>query len=67
MIRKIVCFVVASAMFAGGLYTTYNTLIVEHMFGRYMLMGVFLAGLGGYWLWIDFLGPMVGRGDDSAL
>ena len=61
MIRKLICFVAASAMSGFGLYVMFNTIIVEHAFSRFVLMGFFLAGLGGYWLWLDFIGPLLRR------
>ncbi len=60
--RQIICFVVASAMFAGGLYILWDSIFVAHLaLLRMAIVGGFLAFIGGVWLWIDFGRPLVDR------
>ncbi|MCP3461766.1 MULTISPECIES: hypothetical protein [unclassified Bradyrhizobium] len=56
--RKFVVFVLASAMFAAGLYIAGVELFLsEAVYFRLLFVGGFLALLGGYLLWTDFLAP----------
>lgn len=55
-------FSVAAALFGGGIY-----LLVVHAFNGYIVYGRvlaiagFLIGIGGWWLWADFIGPALGK------
>ncbi len=60
--RQIICFVVAAAMFGGGLYILWDSIFVAHLaLLRMAVVGAFLAFIGGVWLWVDFGKPLVHR------
>ncbi len=60
--RQIICFVVAAAMFGGGLYILWDSIFVAHLaLLRMAVVGVFLAFIGGVWLWVDFGAPLMRR------
>jgi len=62
MIRQIVCFIVAAAMFGFGLWILYNTVIVEGVSSlRGCAIGLFVCSIGGIWLWVDFGEPLFKR------
>jgi hypothetical protein len=60
--RQIICFLVAAAMFGGGLYILWDSIVVAHLaLLRMAVVGASLAFIGGIWLWIDFGAPLVRR------
>jgi hypothetical protein len=61
--RKTIGFALALALLCGGTYLLYIQMFVAHVtYLRGLLMGGMLAGIGGLWLWSDYIGPMFGRG-----
>ena len=64
--RKVLCFIVASAMTGGGILLLAHQAIWNPLTGRYALgAGISLVALGGYWLWVDFIAPMFGFETES--
>jgi len=60
--RLVICFLVAGAMFVGGLYVFWDSIFVAHLASlRLTAIGAFLTFLGGVWLWVDFGEPLVRR------
>jgi hypothetical protein len=59
--RKLLLFVISVAMVVGGLYWLwFEVFSAAHIYGRLIAGGVLLTLLGGYLLWIDFVGPWLG-------
>jgi hypothetical protein len=57
MIRSILSFTFALALLVAGIY-----FIIDPTDGRKLgIMGFFLAGIGGVWLWFDFIRPAFRR------
>jgi hypothetical protein len=55
-VRRIIGFVVASAMTVGGGFWLYFQLFVaERGFGKLIIGACFLPGLGAYWLWVNYI------------
>ena len=60
--RKLFSFTVAAAIFGAGVY-----LLVVHAFGAWTVYGKVLVlagaliGVGGWWLWADFVAPPLGK------
>jgi hypothetical protein len=62
MIRRLFCFAFASTLLCGGIWCAYMLLFEAVRRPRGLLFGIVVfAGLGGYWLWVDFLGPWLGH------
>jgi hypothetical protein len=64
--RRAVCLLVALGLLAGGIYLLYAELFFPHpavgrIRGMFLLMACSMAGIGAYWLWVDFLSPSRGR------
>lgn len=57
--RRIICFIFALALLIGGIAAVY--LFPGSI--RMLLVGALCATLGGFWLWADFIGPIIGRRD----
>lgn len=58
MLRQIICFIVAAAMFGGGLFIPWDEAFIAHvLIFRMIAVGAFLTFIGGYWLWLDFGEP----------
>jgi hypothetical protein len=63
MIRKVISFCVASALFLGGLYYLIGLLFFSAGFYFWMPAAAgMIAFLGGYWLWEDFISPRFKKG-----
>ena len=62
--RRIISFVVASALLIGGVYIMVLEATARVMSNRVFLGGGFIAILGVIWLWEDFVAPMVRRKRD---
>jgi hypothetical protein len=59
--RKLVLFVMSSAMLVGGTYFLAAELLwATRWFGTMFLMGATLVLLGAYLLWADFIAPAFG-------
>jgi hypothetical protein len=64
MIRRLISFCFASALFFGGLYFLVSLIFFSH--GYYLWMPAasgFFAFIGGYWLWEDFVSPKLNKGN----
>jgi hypothetical protein len=61
-VRKVLSFSVAAALLAGGIY-----LLIAHTFaggtvyGKVLIVAGMLIGVGGWWLWTDFIGPVLSK------
>ena len=63
--RRIFCLLFASALAGGGVYLLYFQFFRSASiwaFGRVLPIGICFAGIGVFWLWTDFIAPMLGRG-----
>ena len=60
--RKLLSFTVAAAILSAGIY-----LLIVHAFsegtiyGKVLVIAGSLIGVGGWWLWADFIGPALGK------
>ena len=60
-LRKLVLFVMSSAMLVGGLYVlAFELFSAARQFGAMFIMGAMLVMLGAYLLWADFIAPAFG-------
>jgi len=60
MIRRIASFIVASALLLIGLAGAYVLLFIAAKVPVGLLAGSgFFAAIGGYWLWLDFVAPLL--------
>jgi hypothetical protein len=58
--RKLLLFVVASALFLGGLYLLGGEMLFGQRYSaKFMACAVMLILLGGYLLWVDFAAPLL--------
>ena len=60
--RKAIGLLLAVLMLCGGAYLLFIQLSALMVYAKFILMGGVLAGLGGLWLWSDYMEPMFGRG-----
>jgi hypothetical protein len=59
--RKVVLFILCSAMVVGGLYAVFfDLLYASVILSRLLFCSVFIASIGGYLLWTDFIAPSLG-------
>src|SRR5215468_2310668 len=59
-VRKVLGFAIAAALFGAGVYLLCAELFVAPIImGRMVVMGGFLAFLGGAWLWSDLHRPAI--------
>jgi hypothetical protein len=59
--RKLLLFIIASALLMGGLYLVGAELVLaQDIYFRVLAVGALLAALGGYLLWTDFAAPYLG-------
>ena len=59
--RKLVLFVLSSAMLIGGLYgAIFEQLFARIIFFRFVIGGAILALVGAYLIWADFIAPKLG-------
>ena len=59
--RKLILFVLASAMLLGGLYLIGLELwFARAIYLRFAIGGLLLAFFGGYLIWSDFIAPRLG-------
>jgi hypothetical protein len=59
--RKLVLFILSSAMLIGGLYTAiFELLFARIIFFRFVIGGAVLAFAGVYLMWTDFIAPKLG-------
>jgi len=64
LVGLVICFVVASGLLAAGLYLLYMEAFVARIIsGQAIGIGATLAFVGGAWLWVDFVGPIL-RGEN---
>jgi hypothetical protein len=55
------------ALFGGGVYLLFAFLTSGGTLRGWMIMGAALMlALGGYWLWVDYIAPAVGKGTTDA-
>jgi hypothetical protein len=60
-LRKLLSFVVASAIFGCGVWLAIAQFLwSDIIFGKLLIGAGFLMALGGYWLWADHIGPALG-------
>lgn len=60
--RRAIGLFLSAAMLGGGLYLIYLELFEARVVSRKMMVvGVFLALLGGAWLWADCIAPQFGK------
>ncbi len=65
--RRFISFVFATALCLGGAYLLWAILASTAGWRGWMVMGAALMlGLGGYWVWVDFIAPTPGRGGSDA-
>jgi hypothetical protein len=58
--RKLLLFVIASAMLFGGLYLLgAEMLFGQRLSGKFIACAVMLILLGGYLIWVDFAAPLL--------
>ena len=58
MTRKVLLFLLAAAMIAGGVYLlTEELLTARVVYGKLVVAGGFLIVMGRYLLWADFIAP----------
>lgn len=58
--RRMLCFSIASSLVLGGLYILYAHLLEAESIRGFVLLGTgSLVGTGVYWLWIDFIRPVL--------
>ena len=63
MIRRLISFCCATALCVGGLYFLLNLLLFSERFYVWMATASgFVAFLGGYWLWEDFVSSKFTKG-----
>ena len=55
--RRVLLFVVASALLSAGLYLLYLQFVSGNALGKVTMVGFTMALLGGYLLWADFIAP----------
>jgi hypothetical protein len=61
-VRKLLSFAVAAALFGGGIYLlVMHVLWADILYGKVLIVAGALIGLGGWWLWVDFIGPALGK------
>lgn len=62
MVRRVLSFVFASALFLMGLWGAYDLLFLAERVPLGLLMGAGVFGMiGAYWLWADFIAPWLGH------
>jgi hypothetical protein len=55
MLRKIISFIVASAIFGAGIWLIVaEALWFQIIWGKLLFAGALLIAVGGYWLWVDY-------------
>ena len=60
-VRKVLVFVISTAMLVGGLYlVTSEVSVADIIYFRFVIAGALVAVLGGYLLWTDIVAPMLG-------
>jgi hypothetical protein len=61
MMRRIISFILAFALTAGGgvwlVFQLLGYLAGERFFFMLVMAACLMLGVGGYWLWCDFYGP----------
>ncbi len=68
MVRQIFSFLFASALFgSGGYIVLINIIRGQYFYFRGFGMAVILMGIGGVWLWADFISPVVRRLRNKAV
>lgn len=64
--RQFFSIVLAASLCAVGLFGLWSVLTSGAVWFGWMVMGSgFTLGVGGYWMWVDFLAPLLGRGRGS--
>jgi hypothetical protein len=59
--RKVILFVLCSALMFGGIYAIlFDLLYASVVFTRVLFGAIFMAGIGVYLIWTDFIAPSLG-------
>ena len=67
MVRRTLCFMMATALLVGGLLGAYFLLFDAERIPLALLYGAgFFAVVGAAWLWVDFVMPIWRKGGDDA-
>ena len=60
-VRKLLVFVISTAMLVGGLYLVASEVsVADIIYFRFGIAGAIVAMLGAYLLWTDIVAPMLG-------
>ena len=60
-VRKVLVFVISTAMLVGGLYLVASEVsVADIIYFRFGIVGAIVAMLGAYLLWTDIVAPMLG-------
>ena len=66
-VRKLLVFVISTAMLVGGLYLVASEVsVADIIYFRFGIVGAIVAMLGAYLLWTDIVAPMLGIGLNAS-